>query len=181
MGNRVRQAGRSAVAAVVVAAGLAGGAAQAHTVGYYPAYQQTPYGHAADPCVREARTRGIGLGILGLIIGGIAGGALAAADVVAEGAVLGGVIGGVTGGVIGRHSAACGTASGPVAGVTHTGLAIYGQPAAPYYQPTYNYQHPYPGAYYAQGNAYAQPDYGYAPQQCCWQQQAYTPNTAPYY
>lgn len=154
-----RRAIISVVAGVTLSAGLMGGVAQAQ---YYP-YYGSRYAGPADPCARTAGNRALGWGIVGLIAGGLAGGAAAAANAVAEGAALGAFVGGITGALAGRASAACGTAVQPVSGVTPSGVAIYGQPAADYYNSVYDYGAAYPAAY--PGSYYAA-----APQPCCAQQ-----------
>jgi hypothetical protein len=150
--RRFRWLGVAAV--IALTAGASGGPAQAQ---YYPAgygYGYRGYGGygygvgPADPCAREAANRRLGWGLFGAIVGGFAGSAVAAAGVAAEGAAVGAVVGGLTGGFFGGRSAACGTAAYtgmPVAGVTPSGVAVYGAPVASYGYPVYTYGYPPPG------------------------------------
>jgi hypothetical protein len=77
--------------------------------GYGGGYRSEPRG-PYDPCVRDARQRGVTGGVLGAIAGAAIGSSVAGRGAKNEGGVLGGVLGAAIGSSAGRGSAACGTA-----------------------------------------------------------------------
>lgn len=94
----------TAIGALVAAALMGAGAAQAQPYGYYGAGSG---GYSYDACRRAQTERGTAGALVGGGMGAVIGSNAAARNARTEGALLGGLLGAVIGGTVGNKSAAC--------------------------------------------------------------------------